>query len=56
MLGAAPFVLFAVLFMFFPAYIQPMLTNTLGKFALVLAGIMMTIGFFVIKKIVDIRT
>ncbi|MEB3286280.1 MAG: type II secretion system F family protein [Vampirovibrionales bacterium] len=54
-LGAAPFVVTTILVLIAPQYIQPMFDDTLGRIALLVAFIMQLIGFFVIKRIVDIR-
>ncbi len=54
-LGCAPAAIFLLLFLFFPAYIAPLYETPLGTFALIVAGILQLIGFFIMKKIIDIR-
>ena len=38
-----------------PKYLAPLLTDPIGKFMLIGAGIMMVIGIFVMKKMVTIE-
>ena len=38
-----------------PAFMQPLFTNTIGQILLAVGGVMMTIGFFAIQKITDIK-
>jgi tight adherence protein B len=54
-LGCAPVGLFVILFLLFPAYVEPLYTTTLGMFGLGVAGVLQLIGFFIMKKIIDIR-
>ncbi len=54
-LGAAPVIIFSILLLIAPSYIDPLITTELGNFALIVAGVMMCIGVFVIRRIVDIR-
>lgn len=54
-LGCAPTGLFVFLFLFMNDYIKPLYTQDFGKLLLVVAIVMQLIGFFVMKKIVDIR-
>ncbi len=57
-LGCAPAGMLAILTIagpFFGNYAGPLYTEPLGHVALVIAGIMQVIGFFVMKKIIDIR-
>lgn len=54
-LGCAPAGLFTFLFIFMNSYIAPMLKSTLGQILLGVALVMQVIGFFVMKKIIEIR-
>ena len=54
-LGAAPIIVFGILLLIAPAYIDPLMTTELGNFSLIIAGILMCMGVFVIRRIVDIR-
>lgn len=54
-LGCAPLGLFTFLFIFMNKYLTPLITTDMGKLALVVAAIMQGIGFFVMKKIIEIR-
>jgi tight adherence protein B len=38
-----------------PAFMTPLFTNTIGQILLAVGGVMMTIGFFAIRKITDIK-
>src|SRR6266508_938774 len=38
-----------------PSFMQPLFTQTLGQILLAVGGVMMTIGFFAIQKITDIK-
>ncbi len=38
-----------------PSFMEPLFKNTIGQILLVVGGIMMTIGFFAIQKITDIK-
>ncbi|MBI2983941.1 MAG: type II secretion system F family protein, partial [Chloroflexi bacterium] len=38
-----------------PAFMQPLFTQTIGQILLGVGGVMMTIGFFAIQKITDIK-
>jgi tight adherence protein B len=44
-----------VLNMINPAFMQPLFTQLLGQILLGVGGVMMTIGFFAVQKIVDIK-
>jgi tight adherence protein B len=54
-LGGAPAVLLAGLSLFFYPYVQPLYETDMGHLALLIAFILQMIGFFVMKKIIDIR-
>ncbi|WP_373532404.1 type II secretion system F family protein [Vampirovibrio sp.] len=54
-LGGAPAFLLVVLSLFFYGYVAPLYETDLGHFALIAAFILQVIGFFIMKKIVDIR-
>lgn len=54
-LGCAPVVLLAGLSVFFYTYVAPLYETELGHYALIAAFILQVIGFFVMKKIIDIR-
>lgn len=54
-LGCAPLGLFTFLYIFMNKYLTPLITTDMGKLALVVAAIMQGIGFFVMKKIIEIR-
>jgi tight adherence protein B len=54
-LGCAPAGLFLFLSLFMGKYVEPLTTTEIGKVALVVACIMQIIGFFVMKKIIEIR-
>ena len=38
-----------------PSFIQPLFTKTIGQILIAVGGVMMTIGFFAIRKITDIK-
>jgi tight adherence protein B len=38
-----------------PAFMAPLFTNTIGQILVAVGGVMMTIGFFAIRKITDIK-
>ncbi len=52
---ALPFFLAYVLYLLNPAYIRPLFTDPIGHFMLAGAGVMMIIGAFVMKRMVDIK-
>jgi tight adherence protein B len=54
-LGCAPVVLLAGLSLFFYSYVAPLYETDLGHYALIAAFVLQVIGFFVMKKIIDIR-
>jgi tight adherence protein B len=54
-LGGAPAFLLAVLSLFFYGYVAPLYETDFGHAALIAAFILQMIGFFIMKKIVDIR-
>ncbi len=54
-LGAAPFALLAFLSLFMYNYVKALYETQLGHFLLVIILVMQCIGFFVMKKIIDIR-
>ena len=54
-LGAAPFAMLLLLSLFFYGYVAPLYEHPLGHAALVVAFVMQTIGFIVIKKILTIK-
>lgn len=54
-LGGAPGLLLIALSIFFYGYVSPLYETELGHFALMVALVLQCIGFFVMKKIVDIR-
>ena len=55
MLGALPFFLFAFLFSTNRDYLEPMFTRTVGIIALAGGVVLMGIGAYWLKKIVDIE-
>ena len=54
-LGALPFVMAAMIQMVSPEYLSPLFSSTVGRMALAGSGVMMVIGFVVIRRIVDIK-
>lgn len=54
-LGCAPAVLLTGLSIFFYGYVAPLYETELGHFALLAAIVLQVIGFFIMKKIIDIR-
>lgn len=54
-LGLAPIGLLIGLSVFFYDYVRPLYEQQIGQIALIASAIGMTIGFFLIQKIVDIR-
>lgn len=54
-LGGAPALLLVFLSIFFYGYVSPLYETELGHFALIAALVLQCIGFFIMKKIVDIR-
>lgn len=54
-LGGLPFVLTGVLQMLSPGYLDPLFSDTMGQMALAGAGVLMLIGFAVIRNIVNIE-
>lgn len=54
-LGGAPFLLLAFLSLIMYGYVQPLYETDIGHILLVVLVIMQCIGFFVMKKIIDIR-
>ncbi len=54
-LGGAPVALFGFLSLFMPDYVAPLIENEIGHIMLVVAGIMQCIGFFIMKKVIEIR-
>lgn len=50
-----PIAIAGMINMISPAFMQPLFTQTIGQIMLVVGGIMMTIGFFAIQKITDIK-
>ncbi|MGD9878178.1 type II secretion system F family protein, partial [Desulfococcus sp.] len=54
-IAVAPFFLFAYFYFTNPDYLELLLTHDVGRFMLVFAAVMMVIGIWVIKKIVDIE-
>ena len=54
-LGAAPFALLAFLSLFMYNYVKSLYETNLGHYLLVIIMVMQCIGFFVMKKIIDIR-
>jgi tight adherence protein B len=54
-LGCAPAVLLVGLSMFFYDYVSPLYETTLGQQILLVALFLQILGFFVMKKIIDIR-
>lgn len=54
-MGAAPFVVFIIMFLFMNSYVEILYTNPLGIAAMVLAFIMQLLGAFIMYKIVSIK-
>ena len=54
-LGILPFGTAAAIEIISPGYLNPLFTNTMGKMALVGSGVLMLIGFAVIRNIIDIK-
>jgi tight adherence protein B len=54
-LGGAPALLLLFLSIFFYSYVAPLYETDMGHFALMIAVVLQSIGFFIMKKIVDIR-
>lgn len=54
-LGGAPAILLIFLSILFYGYVAPLYETEMGHFALIAALILQCIGFFIMKKIVDIR-
>ncbi len=54
-LGGAPAFLFGFLSLFMPDYVAPLLETELGNMMLMGAGLMQCIGFFIMKKVIEIR-
>ncbi len=54
-LSALPIALAALLQVINPGYLRPLFTSSIGQMAIAGALMMMVIGFFVIRKIVDIK-
>jgi tight adherence protein B len=50
-----PIAIAGMINMISPAFMQPLFTQTIGQILLAVGGVMMTIGFFAIKKITDIK-
>ena len=44
-----------ILTMFFPGYIEPLLTHPLGTLMLIISGVMQVLGFIIMRRIIDIR-
>ena len=54
-LGALPFFMFGFLFVSNRSYLDPLLTRTTGIIAMVIGAVLMVIGVYWLKKIVDIE-
>ena len=54
-LGGLPFALTGFLQLVSPGYLAPLFSDTIGQVAIVGAGVLMIIGFVVIRKIVNIE-
>lgn len=54
-LGGLPFALAGVLQLLSPGYLDPLFSDTMGQMALAGAGVLMLIGFAVIRNIVNIE-
>ena len=54
-LGGLPFVLTGVLQLISPGYLDPLFNDTIGRMALAGSGVLMLIGFAVIRNIVNIE-
>lgn len=50
-----PIAIAGMINMISPAFMQPLFTKTIGQILLVVGGVMMSIGFFAIRKITDIK-
>jgi len=55
LVAVLPIGIAVVLNMINPAFMQPLFTQDLGRILLALSGVSMTIGFFAIRKITDIK-
>ena len=53
--GALPFLLFLIIRILNPDYILPFIGTQKGRMILLGAGVLMVIGFFIIRKIVDVE-
>ncbi len=54
-LGVLPFGIAAAIQIISPGYLNPLFTSVMGKMALAGSGVMMLIGFAVIRNIIDIK-
>ncbi|MFQ5895098.1 MAG: type II secretion system F family protein [Nitrospinota bacterium] len=54
-IGALPFVVAVLIFFLNPGYVSLLWTTTVGKILMALALVLMVIGFFVMRKIINIR-
>ena len=54
-LGLLPFGIAAIIQLIAPGYLDPLITTKIGKIALAGAGVMMIMGFVVIRSIIDIK-
>jgi len=55
LLGGAPIVLLIGLTVFIPDYVSKLYNTSMGQTALAIGGFMQLVGFYVMKRIVDIR-
>ena len=54
-LVALPFVLVTAIMLLNPDFMQPLITEPVGKLMIVIASIMMVLGIVVIKRMVDVK-
>ncbi len=54
-LGCAPAGLFVFMYFFMHSYIEPLINNDIGKIAIGVGVVMQTVGFLIMRKIIEIR-
>jgi len=54
-LGTMPFVLTGILMLISPAYISVLWNTSQGQTLIVIGGVLMTVGFFLLKRIINIK-
>ena len=53
-IGALPFIIAILVYLSSPSYIMPLFTTSTGHIILAFSGIWMSIGVFVMKKMINI--